>query len=80
MQSAPDMETGHWFGTDSLGATCSCVPCSADASPDGRHHGALVAVIIGTLYGAASGFIGGRVDSLMMRVLEILNASPSCSS
>ena len=58
------------------GATCSCVPCSADASPDGRHHGALVAVIIGTLYGAASGFIGGRVDSLMMRVLEILNAFP----
>ncbi len=29
----------------------------------------MVAVIIGTLYGAASGFIGGRVDSLMMRVL-----------
>ena len=40
--------------------------------------GALVAVIIGTLYGAASGFIGSRVDNLMMRVLEILNAFPSC--
>lgn len=38
--------------------------------------GATVAVIIGTLYGATAGFIGGRVDSLMMRILEILNAFP----
>jgi oligopeptide transport system permease protein len=38
--------------------------------------GALVAVLIGTLYGAASGFIGGRVDRIMMRILEILYAVP----
>ncbi|MCV5264568.1 peptide ABC transporter permease, partial [Escherichia coli] len=38
--------------------------------------GAFVAVLIGTLYGAASGFIGGKVDRIMMRILEILYAVP----
>jgi peptide/nickel transport system permease protein len=31
---------------------------------------AIVAVIIGTLYGAFSGFIGGPVDSFMMRIVD----------
>ncbi len=38
--------------------------------------GALVAVVIGTIYGATSGYIGGRTDRVMMRILEILNAIP----
>ena len=38
--------------------------------------GALVAVSIGTIYGALAGFFGGKIDSLMMRFLEILNAFP----
>ena len=33
MQSAPDMETGHWFGTDSLGRDLFVRTRSADASP-----------------------------------------------
>jgi len=32
--------------------------------------------MIGVLYGAASGFIGGRVDTLMMRVVDILYSLP----
>jgi peptide/nickel transport system permease protein len=31
---------------------------------------AVVAVLIGTLYGALSGFVGGSVDSFMMRVVD----------
>jgi len=31
---------------------------------------AIVAVIIGTLYGAFSGFVGGPVDSFMMRIVD----------
>ena len=38
--------------------------------------GALGAVLLGTVYGAVSGFFGGKTDMLMMRFLEILNAFP----
>ena len=36
----------------------------------------LVAVVIGVLYGAASGFLGGRVDEVMMRIVDVLYALP----
>ena len=38
--------------------------------------GALTAGIIGVLYGAASGFVGGRTDALMMRLVEVLYGFP----
>lgn len=38
--------------------------------------GAFIAVIIGTIYGAISGYIGGKTDMLMMRALEILSSFP----
>jgi oligopeptide transport system permease protein len=75
MHAAPTAE--HWFGTDALGRDLY-----VRTLVGGRISlmvgvlGALVAVVIGTLYGAASGFIGGRVDRIMMRILEILYAVP----
>lgn len=33
-------------------------------------------MILGTLYGSLSGYLGGKVDSVMMRLLEILNSFP----
>ncbi len=75
MQAAPSW--AHLFGTDSLGRDLY-----VRTLVGGRISlmvgvlGALVAVIIGTLYGAASGFIGGRADRLMMRFVEILYAIP----
>jgi oligopeptide transport system permease protein len=36
----------------------------------------LVAVVIGVLYGASAGFMGGKVDEVMMRVVDILYALP----
>jgi oligopeptide transport system permease protein len=36
----------------------------------------LVAVAIGVLYGAAAGFIGGKTDEAMMRVVDILYSLP----
>ena len=67
----------HFLGTDSLGRDLL-----SRAAIGGRISllvglsGALVAVVIGTLYGALAGFFGGKIDSLMMRFLEILNAFP----
>jgi oligopeptide transport system permease protein len=36
----------------------------------------LVAVVIGVLYGAASGYLGGKVDEIMMRIVDILYSLP----
>ena len=77
MSSPPAFADKHFLGTDSLGRDLL-----ARAAVGGRISllvglsGALVAVVIGTLYGALSGFFGGKIDSLMMRFLEILNAFP----
>lgn len=38
--------------------------------------GALFAFTIGTLYGTISGYAGGRVDNVMMRIVDILYAFP----
>jgi oligopeptide transport system permease protein len=35
-----------------------------------------VALVIGVLYGATSGYIGGRTDDVMMRIVDILYALP----
>ncbi len=38
---------------------------------------ALVSTIIGTLWGAISGFFGGAVDTVMMRIVDVLLAIPT---
>lgn len=35
-----------------------------------------VALVIGVLYGATAGFVGGRVDNVMMRIVDILYSLP----
>ena len=37
---------------------------------------AAIALVIGTVYGAVSGYIGGKVDELMMRVVDIFYSLP----
>ncbi|MGF1713884.1 oligopeptide ABC transporter permease OppC [Photobacterium chitinilyticum] len=68
---------GHFFGTDSLGRDLyTRTLMGGRISLMVGILGALVAVVIGTLYGATSGFIGGRTDRAMMRILEILYSIP----
>lgn len=73
----PAMENGHYFGTDTLGRDIFVRTMQGgQISLLVGILGSFVAIVIGTLYGATSGFIGGRVDSFMMRLLEILNSFP----
>ena len=67
----------HWLGTDQLGR---------DLLTRILHGGRIsllvgvaatsVSLLIGVLYGAVAGFVGGRTDSLMMRIVDILYALP----
>lgn len=67
----------HWFGTDSLGR---------DLLTRVLHGGRVsmlvglaatgVSLTIGVLWGAIAGFTGGRTDTVMMRLVDILYALP----
>lgn len=77
MSMAPDFASSHYFGTDSSGRDLLVrVAIGGRISLMVGIAAAFVAVIVGTLYGAMAGYVGGRVDSLMMRLLEILNSFP----
>lgn len=78
LHAAPSFgEEGHFFGTDSLGRDLyTRTLIGGRISLMVGILGALVAVVIGTLYGATSGFVGGRTDRIMMRLLEILYSIP----
>jgi len=39
--------------------------------------GTLVSLVIGVLWGAIAGYVGGRVDSFMMRIVDVLYSLPS---
>jgi len=77
MGIAPTLANTHWFGTDALGRDL-LVRCLIG----GRISlmvGALAtiaSVALGIVWGASAGFIGGKVDSLMMRIVDMMYAVP----
>ena len=67
----------HWFGTDDLGRDLfTRTLYGARVSLAIGVLAAFVSVVIGIAYGAISGFIGGRTDYIMQRLLEILYSMP----
>ena len=76
-KGVPSIETGHYFGTDASGRDLFARTVQGTRiSLLVGIVGALVAVVVGTLYGATAGYIGGRVDDIMMRTVDILLSIP----
>ncbi|MEZ5869380.1 MAG: ABC transporter permease subunit [Defluviimonas denitrificans] len=73
----PSIENGHYFGTDDLGRDLySRTLQGTRISLMVGIVGSLIAVVVGTLYGATSGYVGGRTDQVMMRLVDILLSVP----
>ena len=76
-KGVPSFETGHYFGTDSNGRDLFARTVQGTGiSLMVGIVGALVAVIVGTLYGATAGYFGGRIDGIMMRIVDVLMSIP----
>lgn len=67
----------HWMGTDVLGRDLATrILTGGRISLAVGFVTTLVALFIGISYGATSGLAGGRMDALMMRIVDVLYAFP----
>ena len=75
---APSLASGHYFGTDDLGRDLYARTIQATRiSLLVGLIGAAMALVVGTTWGVVAGYVGGRVDAVMMRLVDILMAIPT---
>lgn len=73
----PTFRDAHWFGTDHLGRDVFVrTLVGMRVTFLIAIVASLVSLIIGVLYGSIAGYLGGRVDALMMRLVDTLYALP----
>jgi oligopeptide transport system permease protein len=69
--------SSHWLGTDMIGRDLLArIMLGAQVSLSVAVIATGVSILIGIPYGTLSGYLGGRVDQLMMRVVDMLYALP----
>ena len=62
----------YWFGTDSLGRDLfSRIRAGGQISLAVGFLATFVSITIGVIYGTIAGYIGGRTDSIMMRIVDV---------
>ncbi|WP_082561200.1 ABC transporter permease [Devosia sp. Root685] len=77
IRKPPDFDKGHYLGTDQNGRDMLArVLQGTQMSLIVAGVATIVSVTIGVIYGAVSGYFGGRVDSLMMRFVDVMYALP----
>ncbi|TFE42201.1 ABC transporter permease subunit [Paraburkholderia dipogonis] len=73
----PTLQNMHWFGTDELGRDLLARTLQGGrVSLEVGLLGTLVSGLIGVAYGATAGYLGGRVDAVMMRIVDMMYAIP----
>ena len=74
---APSIESGHFFGTDELGRDLYSRTIQATGtSLLVGFIGTAMALLLGTAWGVAAGYFGGRTDAVLMRIVDVLMAIP----
>jgi oligopeptide transport system permease protein len=74
---ATSPSAAHWLGTDTLGRDLLVrILYGGQISISVGLCATAVALTIGVLYGTVSGFLGGKVDAFMMRIVDIIFALP----
>ena len=67
----------HWFGTDTLGRDLFVrLLYGGRISLGVGLCATFVALTIGVIYGAIAGYLGGKIDATMMRLVDIIYALP----
>lgn len=68
----------HWFGTDQMGRDIlTRVLYGARVSLLVGFASTALNLVIGVLYGSIAGYVGGRVDMVMMRIVDVIYAVPA---
>ena len=68
----------HWFGTDQMGRDIlTRVLYGARVSLLVGFASTALNLVIGVLYGSIAGYVGGRVDMVLMRIVDVIYAVPA---
>ena len=78
MRRNQSSSAAHWFGTDQMGRDIlTRVLYGARVSLLVGFASTALNLLIGVLYGSIAGYVGGRVDMVMMRIVDVIYAVPA---